>query len=124
MARARRAVRFHAALRGVVVLFLMTVVYFGIESFANLLFSLPAPVRSVALGLYVALAAAVALVGIALPLVSAGGSGLVCLGAAIGLLAGVALRGQYDTQRRAADFSPRGVTPGLRRPPSELIRAD
>ncbi|MCP4247376.1 MAG: FtsW/RodA/SpoVE family cell cycle protein [bacterium] len=47
--------------------------------------------------------------GIALPLVSAGGSGLVCLGAAIGLLAGVALRGQYKTQPRAAGFSLRGA---------------
>ncbi|MCH7813080.1 MAG: FtsW/RodA/SpoVE family cell cycle protein [Planctomycetes bacterium] len=43
--------------------------------------------------------------GIALPLVSAGGSGLVCLGAAIGLLAGVALRGQYDTEPRVAGLS-------------------
>jgi len=37
--------------------------------------------------------------GISLPLVSAGGSGLLCLGAAIGLVANVARGEQSDTQR-------------------------
>jgi cell division protein FtsW len=40
--------------------------------------------------------------GIALPLVSAGGSGIVFLGASIGLLAGIARRGRYDRPRRSA----------------------
>lgn len=40
--------------------------------------------------------------GIALPLVSAGGSGVLCLSVALGLLAGVALHGEYKTAKTTA----------------------
>jgi cell division protein FtsW len=53
--------------------------------------------------------------GIALPLVSAGGSGVVFLGASVGLLAGVALRGRYGVRSSAAGFCLGGAAPAKAR---------
>ncbi|MFQ5491028.1 MAG: putative peptidoglycan glycosyltransferase FtsW, partial [Phycisphaerae bacterium] len=53
--------------------------------------------------------------GIALPLVSAGGSGVLCLSVALGLLAGVALRGRYATTRRTTHEPTGRRSPGARR---------
>ena len=55
--------------------------------------------------------------GIALPLVSAGGSGIIFLGASVGLLAGVALRGCYGQ-------SAASVRPGAAGPPLSLGALD